>query len=275
MRVSIIAVINKMENRRIFFEVAYDGTDFAGWQIQPDKMSVQQRIENRLSELYVNQPIRIHASGRTDSGVHALAQAVTFDAPDYPRIPPGNLQTALNNSLPDSITIRTAKFAEAPDFHARYSAIGKVYTYVINRGKQLPFNTRYSWHLPKCRDLCEIRKAADILTGEHDFSSFTSSKKNIDNAVRTIYRIEIDEYEEYLCLSFVGSGFLYKMVRTLVGALVAAGSGELQAANFAEILNAEDRSKAPRSAPANGLFLMKVFYDNDSLGKWELNQLPF
>jgi len=264
-----------MEKKRIFFEVAYDGTDFAGWQIQPDKMSVQQRIEDRLSQLYVNQPIRIHASGRTDSGVHAMAQAVTFDTPDYPLIPPANLQVALNNSLPDSISIRTAKFAETADFHARYSAIGKVYTYLINRGEQLPVNARYSWHLPNCRDICEIRKAADILTGEHDFSSFTTSRKNIDNAVRTIYRIEIDEFGEFLCLSFVGSGFLYKMVRSLVGALVEVGSKELKSANIAEILEAKERAKAPKSAPANGLFLMKVFYEGDSLHNWKLEKLPF
>ncbi len=263
-----------MDEKRIFFEVAYDGTDFAGWQIQPDKMSVQQRIEDRLSELYVNQPIRIHSSGRTDSGVHAMAQAVTFNPPDYPQIPPANLQIALNHSLPDSIIIRTAKFADAPDFHARYSAVGKAYTYVINRGEALPFNLRKSWHLPDCTDICEIRKAADIVTGTHDFSSFTTSRKKIDNAVRKIYRVEIDQAEDLLYLTFVGSGFLYKMVRSLVGAMVMVGSGKLKAEEIADLIKAKDRSKAPRSAPPNGLFLMKVFYDKASLEKWKYTDKP-
>ena len=259
---------------RIFFEVAYDGTDFSGWQVQPDKMSVQQRIEDRLSELYVNQPIRIHASGRTDSGVHAMAQAVTFDPPDRPGIPPENLKIALNNSLPDSIAIRDAKLAETPDFHARYSAVGKAYTYVINRGEHLPFNARYTWHLPECTDICEIRKAADVFTGEHDFSSFTNARNNIENAVRTIYRIDIDEFGDLLCLTFVGSGFLYKMVRALVGAVVLAGSGKFNSAKCAELLAAKNRSLGPRSAPPNGLFLMKVFYNEESLQKWKLKAVP-
>ena len=259
-----------MEIKRIFLEVAYDGTEFSGWQIQPEKPSVQERIEQKLSELYVNQKIRIHASGRTDSGVHAMAQAVTFDPPDHPQIPPENLKKALNNGLPDSISIRTAKFAATPDFHARYSAVGKAYTYVINRGEALPFNLRNSWHLPDCTDICEIRKAADIVTGIHDFSSFTNARKKIENAVRTIYRVDIHEEADMLYLTFVGSGFLYKMVRALVGAMVMVGSGKLKPANVAELLEAKDRSQAPMSAPPNGLFLMKVFYDKESLDKWEL-----
>ena len=266
-----------MEYGRIFFEVAYDGTDFSGWQVQPDRLSVQECIENRLCELYVNQPVRIHSSGRTDAGVHAFAQAVTFDPPEAPRIPPENLCTALNNSLPDSITVRNAKFAPAPDFHARYSAVGKVYTYIINRGEKLPFRSRYSWHIPDCGDICEIRKAASLLEGTHDFSSFTTSRKDIESAVRTLYRIDIEESGDYIYLSFTGSGFLYKMVRSMVGALVLAGRGELKSADIATILQAENRSSAPRSAPPNGLFLMKVFYDEKSLSTWELpaeNQLP-
>ncbi len=260
--------------KRIFFEVAYDGTDFAGWQVQPDRISIQQRIEERLAELYVNQPVRIHASGRTDSGVHAMGQAVTFDPPAKPQIPPKNLKLALNNSLPSSIVIRDARFAPESDFHARYSAIGKAYTYVINRGENLPFNSRYSWHLPDCRDICELRKSASIFTGTHDFSSFTTSRNKIDNAERTIYRIDIDEFDNYLCLTFVGSGFLYKMVRGLTGALVTAGSGQIKSADFAGILKAKERAKAPKSAPPNGLFLMKVFYNETSIEEYKLEAVP-
>ena len=255
--------------KRIFFEVAYDGTDFSGWQVQPDRISVQETIEKHLAEIYVNQPVRIHASGRTDAGVHAMGQTVTFDPPDRPEIPPENLMNALNNSLPDSITVRVAEFAPSPDFHARYSAVGKAYTYFLNTAEKTPFNSRYSWHQPACTDICGIRKAADILTGTHDFSSFTTSRKDIDNAVRTLYRIDIDTCGDYLCLTFVGSGFLYKMIRGLTGALVLVGSGRLAVSDVADILKAEDRAKAPKGAPPNGLFLMKVFYDDEKLKSYQ------
>ena len=227
---------------RIFFKVAYDGTDYAGWQIQPDNISIQQLIEQRLEQLYVNQPVRIHSSGRTDAGVHAVGQTCTFDPPEAPHIPPENLQVALNNSLPQSIRIKGAKFADSPDFHARYSAKGKAYTYLINRGELTPFNARYSWYLPVCTNLEYMRECAEILTGEHDFSAFTTSLKDIDNAVRTIYRVDLQEFGDFLSITFVGSGFLYKMVRNLVGMLVLAGEGEVDA-KFAENLLKEKYSE--------------------------------
>jgi tRNA pseudouridine38-40 synthase len=261
--------------QRIFFKVAYDGTDYAGWQIQPDNVSIQQFIESRLEQLYVNQPVRIHASGRTDSGVHAVAQTVTFDPPECPHIPLENLQIALNHSLPDAIRIKETQFADAPDFHARYSAKGKAYTYVINRGRKTPFNAPYSWHLPDCRDICEIRKVAMILEGEHDFSAFTTSRKKIDNAVRTIYKIDIQEFDDFLTITCVGSGFLYKMVRNIAGLLTATGRGTINAEFTKEILKSKDRSIAPESAPPNGLFLMEVFYEKNAWKKFQLDKLPF
>lgn len=260
---------------RIFFQVAYDGTDYAGWQIQPDNISIQQYIESRLEQLYVNQPVRIHASGRTDAGVHAVAQTVTFDSPDAPHIPPGNLQIALNNSLPESIRIKAAKFAETPDFHARYSAKGKAYTYIINRGERTPFNSRYSWHIPTCKDICEIRKAAQVLVGEHDFSAFTTSRKDIDNAVRTIYRIDIQEIGECLAITVVGSGFLYKMVRNIAGVLALAGTGELDAKFAEKLLTGKERAAGPKAAPPNGLFLMEVFYEENAWKEFKVEKLPF
>lgn len=260
---------------RVFFETAYDGTDFSGWQVQPDRISVQEVIEERLAQLYMNQPIRIHSSGRTDSGVHALAQAVTYDAPDAPRIPAENIQKALNNALPDSITVRHAFYAEFPDFHARYSAVGKAYTYVINRGEQLPFSARYSWHLSECRNISAIRSACNSLTGTHDFSSFTTSRKSIDCAIRTIYRVDINEFDDFLCLTFVGSGFLYKMVRSLVGLLALIGSGKVPSSDTARILSLKDRATAPKTAPPQGLFLMKVFYSTPEMEKFSLENLPF
>lgn len=262
--------------KRIFFELAYDGTDYGGWQIQPDNISIQEVIEEKLADLYVNQPIRIHSSGRTDAGVHAMGQTITFDTPDRPRIPPENLKMALNNSLPDSIQIFNADFAPEPEFHARYSAIGKAYTYIINTGLKTPFNSRYSWNLPECKEIQDMKKASEFLQGTHDFSSFTTSRKDIDNAVRTIFRIDIEEKGEMLFMTFIGSGFLYKMVRSIVGSLIMVGKGEMEVNDVNKILDAKDRSKAPKSAPPNGLFLMKVFYNQDSLEKFNLrSELEF
>lgn len=260
---------------RIFFKVAYDGTDYAGWQIQPDNVSIQELIENRLEQLYVNQPIRIHASGRTDSGVHSVGQTCTFDAPDAPHIPPENLQVALNNSLPEAIRIKEAKFTETPDFHARYSAKGKAYTYIINKGEITPFNARYSWHLPNCKNMDEMGRCADLLTGEHDFSAFTTSRKNIEDAVRTIYRIEFKDFGNFSAITFIGSGFLYKMVRNIVGMLVSAGQGEIDAAFAEKLLKGRTRSEGPKAAPPNGLFLMQVFYDDDAWKSFDIEKLPF
>jgi len=262
-------------SQRIFFKVSYDGTDYAGWQIQPDNISIQQLIESKLEQLYVNQPVRIHASGRTDSGVHAVAQTVTFDSPDCPHIPPENLQTALNNVLPDAIRIKDAKLADTPDFHARYSAKGKAYTYIINRGEKTPFNARYSWQQPQCKDICEIRKVAAILKGEHDFSAFTTSRKKIDNAIRTIYKIDIREFDDFLAITCVGSGFLYKMVRNIAGLLAIAGNGGVDTEFANKLLKSRDRSLAPQSAPPNGLFLMEVFYDDREWQNFALAKLPF
>lgn len=262
-------------SQRIFFKVAYDGTDYAGWQIQPDNISIQQLVESRLEQLYVNQPVRIHASGRTDAGVHAIAQTVTFDSPEAPHIPPGNLQIALNNSLPNAIRIKDVKFAKTPDFHARYSAKGKAYTYVINRGEQTPFNARYSWYLPKCDNICEIRKAVVPLEGEHDFSAYTTSRNKIDNAVRTIYKIDIQEFDNFITITCVGSGFLYKMVRNIAGLLAMVGTGEGNAKFAEELLNGRDRSLGPKAAPPNGLFLMEVFYEEDAWKNFKLEKLPF
>jgi len=264
------------ETKRYFLGLAYDGTDFAGWQIQPDEhgSTVQATVEDKLSQLFANQVIRIHSSGRTDAGVHALEQTITFNPPERPLIPLPDLQRALNHMLPDSIRIRFAKEVSG-DFHARYSTVGKAYTYVINRGCPNPFTSRYSWHLPRCTDLDGIRAAAEHLTGEHDFSAFTVNRKDIDDATRTIHRIDILEDEDILCLTFVGSGFLYKMVRSLVGALALAGTGELSGDEMSSLLAEKDRSKAPKTAPANGLFLVKVFYDEPTLHSFHLEEMPY
>ena len=260
---------------RVFLKVSYDGTDYAGWQVQPDRMTVQEKIETFLEQLYVNQPVRLQASGRTDAGVHALGQGVTCDLPDAPSIPALNIMKALNHSLPSSIRILDSKFVE-PDFHARFSAVGKVYTYVINSGIEYPFTSRYSWHLPDFSSNSDaLYEAASVLEGTHDFAAFTTSVKRIDDSVRTIYKIDIRSFGDFTALSFVGSGFLYKMVRNLTGILALAGQGKITKESVTEVLRSGNRSSAPKGAPPQGLFLEEVFYNKSDMRKYKLSSLPF
>jgi tRNA pseudouridine38-40 synthase len=259
---------------RLFFKVSYDGTDYAGWQVQPDRMTVQEKIETFLEQLFVNQPIRLHASGRTDAGVHALGQGVTCDLPEAPSIPPLNIMKAMNHSLPPSIRILDAKLVE-PDFHARFSAVGKVYTYVINNGVEYPFTARYSWHLTDFEDNDSLREVASVLEGTHDFAAFTTSVKKIDDSVRTIYKIDIRRFGDFIALSFIGSGFLYKMVRNLTGILALAGQGKITKEEVISVLLSKNRASAPKGAPPQALFLNEVFYSNAVMMNYELTSLPF
>ncbi|MBQ9502042.1 MAG: tRNA pseudouridine(38-40) synthase TruA, partial [Lentisphaeria bacterium] len=161
------------------------------------------------------------------------------------------------------------------EFHARYDTAGKAYTYVLNLGPESPFTGRYSWKPIHVMDVDKIRAAAQRLTGKHDYSSFVVERANIDDAVRTIFRIDVQEFGQFCCLTFVGDGFLYKMIRCLMGTLEAAGSGKLSPDDVTEILEAKDRSRAPETAPPRGLFLMKVFYDPSERDAYRLPGLPF
>jgi len=257
-----------------FMEVAYDGTDFSGWQVQPDSITVQQVLEEKLGIIYANQLIHTDSSGRTDAGVHAIGQTVTFRAPGRPIVQDWKLYKALNRMLPQTLRIREVMEVDEK-FHARFSAVGKAYTYVINRGLPSPFSDRWSWNISDFSDLCELRKAADCLTGVHDFSSFTVDRKEIDDAVRTIYRIEIHEFGDLVCMTFVGDGFLYKMIRSLMGTLAFVGTGKVKAVEVKDILESRKRTSAYDTAPAQGLFLMKVFYDDKSMKKFKLEKPPF
>jgi len=268
------AVVQAPDMPRIFFKVAYDGTDFSGWQVQPGRLTVQGEIERVLAQLFVNQPIRIHSSGRTDAGVHAMGQSVTCDLPDAPVIPPVNIKKALNHSLPCSIRILECRFVD-DDFHARFSAVGKSYSYIINRNLETPFTARYSWHQPLLRDLSSMTEACGVLTGTHDFAAFTTSRKDMDDTIRTIYKIDVEESGDFLSISFTGSGFLYKMVRNLTGLLVLIGQGLYSKDSVESILLSKTRSAAPKGAPPHGLFLMDVYYGKAELEDFKFDLLPF
>jgi tRNA pseudouridine38-40 synthase len=259
----------------IRLDMAYDGTGYAGWQIQPEDQgpTIQGTIEDRLAQLYANQPIRIHGSGRTDAGVHALGQVAHFHPPECPRIPLGELPRILNGMLPADIRIRAATSAP-DDFHARFKAVGKAYVYILHRGAPDPFTERWSWRTLDCTDLAAMRRAAMRLRGCHDFSSFTVARNDIGDAERTLHRIAIQRFDERLCLTFVGDGFLYKMVRSLTAALVEVGRGRLSPTEVADILAARNRAVAPATAPGRGLFLARVFYDPTEVAAFRLRRPP-
>ncbi len=255
--------------------ISYDGTGYVGWQIQPNGLSVQQVIEERLSMIYANQMIRLEASGRTDTGVHAVAQSAHFDEPErLSSLSNEKIFDALNKLLPQDIRITDLSDVE-DSFHARFSAKAKTYAYVINVGKQHAFTTRWNWHMPLFKKLCEVRKGMEGLIGTHDFSSFTVERTKIDNAERKMLRVGIVEFENYKCLHFTSEGFLYKMVRSLVGTLASVGSGKISSEEFIRILKQKDRAMAFATAPPQGLFLMKVFYDEAEINDFEIKTLPF
>ncbi len=259
---------------RFFMEIAYDGSEYSGWQIQPHCPSVQEEIQNLLTKLYDGQHIHLIGSSRTDAGVHAQRFAASFLYPERPDIPRERLLKALNRRLPPAIRIRTLR--EVPlEFHSRYDALGKAYTYVLNLGEETPFSCRYSWKSIRPLEVEKIIAASQRLIGTHDYSSFVVERSLIDDAVRTIYRIDVRQIGQFCCITFVGNGFLYKMIRCLMGTLEAAGWGRLSPDDVTGILEARDRSRAPETAPAKGLFLMKVFYDHAELDQYQPEGVPF
>ncbi|WP_409291004.1 tRNA pseudouridine(38-40) synthase TruA [Peribacillus sp. SCS-37] len=238
--------------------VAYDGTLFAGYQVQPDKRTVQSEMERVLQKLHKGQSIKISASGRTDAGVHARGQVIHFDSPLS--MPPKNWLKALNSNLPGDISVLKVEEA-APGFHARFDAAGKEYRYVVSLGHvKDPFRRHYAYQPLALFDLEAMREACLYITGTHDFTSFCSAKTEVEDKVRTITYAGIDEKDGELIFRYVGSGFLYNMVRILTGTILEVGRGKRAPAELVGILEKRDRSCAGKTAPGHGLYLWEVFY---------------
>jgi len=260
---------------RYFLEISYDGGCYAGWQIQPNALAVQEVMQKTLSRLYAGLPIHVLGASRTDTGVHALGFAASFLVPERPYIPCEKLTDILNRLLPPSIRIRCAKKVPL-EFHARYDASGKAYTYVFNRGVETPFSNRYSWSCGRRRfDFDNMAAAAQLFVGTMDFSSFVVERREIEDAVRTILSIEKQEFGNYVCVTFVGTGFLYKMIRCMVGALAAVGIEKISISDLAEIIEAKQRVIAPDTAPPHGLFLVKTFFTPEEPAAFKLEKVPF
>jgi tRNA pseudouridine38-40 synthase len=239
--------------------VAYRGTDFFGWQRQAEKRTVQECLETALAKLW-GQPISLQGSGRTDTGVHALGQVASFNAPRLHQA--AVLQRALNANLPRDVRVVKCHLV-SPAFHARFDALEKTYRYlVLNQLVHDPFTVGTHWHVPLPLDLPAMKRAAAALRGEHDFASFTSNPgyERKRGTVRTLRRAAITRHGHVLAFQFTSNGFLYRMVRNLVGGLIKVGLGKITSADFERILHARSRSEAPPNAPACGLYLVSVKY---------------
>ncbi len=243
---------------------AYDGTDFKGWQSQRGGNTIQDRIEARLAELF-KQPVRIHGSGRTDSGVHARRQVFHFDAPGWPH-PVDKLERALRVGLPETIQVWKVRRAPA-GFHGRFSAVRKRYVYRLYEGQAPPMELRYCWSLGErigTLDTDQMNAAAQRLLGEHDFSAFGASRRDgsneKENPVKDLQRLEVTRRGQRLTLTTEASGYLYKMVRSLTGALVEVGRGKLTPEELESLLKRKQRIQKIPTAPARGLCLERVWY---------------
>ena len=240
--------------------IAYDGSRFSGWQIQPNATSIQELIEAAL-KVALRQETPIVSAGRTDAGVHAKGQIAHFKAP--PDTDLDLLFRSLNGILPHDI--RVLKLEPVPsDFHARYSAISKEYHYHIHLNWALdPFSRHYVYHHPYPLDLSLMGKACSSFTGTHDFSSFANEASKgsaAKNPIRTLHRLEMHPEAGGIRLEFEGNGFLYKMVRNITGTLIHIGRGKLSIEELKLLFEAKDRRKASPAAPPQGLFLVKVNY---------------
>jgi len=244
--------------KRVKCTVAYDGSFFAGYQVQPNKRTVQGEIETALSKLHKGEPIKIFASGRTDAKVHAKGQVIHFDSPLH--LPEAKWEKALNSLLPEDIAILESTYV-SPNFHARFSVVEKEYRYKIRitKGKD-PFLRNYVYHYPYPLNIERMKKGMNYFPGTYDFTSFCSAKTEIEDRVRTISYVDLIKDNEILTFVIRGNGFLYNMVRIIVGTLLEIGSGEKSPDDIPDIIKKMDRDAAGRTAPGHGLYLWKVYY---------------
>lgn len=243
--------------RTILLHLEYDGTAYFGWQIQPDRPTVQNVVESALKQV-IGCDLRIHSSSRTDAGVHARDMAVHFRTECG--LPLTAFREGANAFLPDDVVIRAVR--EMPeDFHARYSSRGKWYRYTIyNAEVRSPLTCRTSWHLRGHLDRALMQEAAGLLVGEHDFRAFRTTGCVARSTVREIYQVDVTADHEFIYLDFRGSGFLRNMVRMLVGTLVEIGQGKRPLGDMEKLLKGEAGLTSGATAPARGLCLQKVWY---------------
>ncbi len=244
--------------RNIKLLIEYEGTNYHGWQVQPNGLTIQEVIEEKIGVL-TGQRGRLIASGRTDAGVHALGQVANFQTSS--RIPTEAFWRGLNSLLPRDIIIKSAVEAD-PDFHAQFGVKRKTYCYwILNREPPSAIYRNYSWHVSPPLDHRAMQEASGNLLGKRDFSSFQAAHPDTIDPMREVFKAEWSlRRENFLCFTVEADGFLKHMVRNLVGTLVEVGKRKISGEEFKQIIKARDRSKAGVTAPPQGLFLVGVEY---------------
>lgn len=245
--------------KRIRLVVAYDGTHYHGWQIQPGAVTIESVLNEALTQL-MREPIQVIGASRTDSGVHSRGNVAVFDTES--QMPPDKICMALNQRLPEDIRVQVSE--EVPfDWHPRKCACVKTYEYrILNRRINMPMERLYSYFCYFKLDVDRMQEAAAMLTGEHDFKSFCSVRTQVTDTVRTIYTIDVAKNaDDIISIRVTGNGFLYNMVRIIAGTLMAVGTGQIRPEDMTSILEAKDRRAAGPTAPARGLTLIEMKYD--------------
>ena len=243
--------------RRFLLTLKYNGADFVGWQVQKNGLSVQTCLQDALEKLFGFRP-NVTGCSRTDSGVHAEGYRATFEADTDKEC--SRICLALNALLPDSVSVWDCKEVDR-DFHPRYNALAKEYIYrLYDSGARDPFLKGLAWHCRGGLDTEKMQAAANYMVGKHDFRSFMASGSNIVDTTREIYSLKVQRKGHLIEISVCGDGFLYNMVRIIVGTLVAVSKGKLAPEDIPAVIDALDRSAAGQTAPAEGLYLHKVYY---------------
>ena len=244
--------------KRIKLTIAYDGTNYCGWQIQPNGITIEEILNKALSKM-TGEEILVIGASRTDSGVHAMGNVAVFDTDTT--IPAEKIAVALNQRLPEDIVI--TKSEEVPlDFHPRYCNCSKTYEYhIINTRIPIPTKRLTNYFVSYVLDIDKMRQAASYLVGEHDFVSFCNVRTDVENTVRTITALDILTNGNEITIRITGNGFLYNMVRIIVGTLIRVGRGFYEPEKVKEVLEAKDRKAAGVTAPAHGLMLVEIKYE--------------
>ena len=248
---------NNHSYHRIRLIVAYDGTNYCGWQVQPNGVSIQAVLQAAIEDL-VQEKVNVTGASRTDSGVHALGQVVIFDTTKS--IPPEQYARALNQRLPEDIVVQSSEEVSR-DFHPRYTTLEKTYEYrILNRRIPLPCERYYSYFVPRKLDVEKMREAAQCFVGEHDFTDFSSQRRNVKTTVRTIYECSVLQDGDIITIRVCGNGFLYNMVRIIAGMLIKAAVGQRTPEDIKDALEHPQGRAAAPVAPACGLTLVEIRY---------------
>lgn len=243
--------------RNIKLTIQYDGTNYSGWQRQNNSNSIQEEIEKAINKV-TSEKVNLIGSGRTDKGVHALGQVANFLTNS--RIPADRFKLALNSILPEDISIIESEEVDI-DFHSRYHALGKRYRYCIYNGKiRNPLYRNYAYHVPWSLNYKEMEKGIKYFIGTHDFKAFMASNSSVKSTVRTVSKFYLEHKEDLMVFTIEGNGFLYNMIRIIIGTLVDIGRERIKADKIPQILESKNRQLAGHTAPPQGLYLTRVFY---------------